>query len=128
VPCRLPKHCVSVALGLVPHRLSPLAAAAAASKCSEHASAERRRITLRGPEANLNASSNAAARRHPPRRGVDAAEHVARLVDPTMPSPAACDLIDQGTTTRPGTAAPPPSKFRKVRPGVYRDKPLAVLK
>ena len=92
-------------------------------------------LRLRGPEANPNAPpSNAAGTTAPsPRDGRGMPLNTSRApVDPTMPSPALRDLIDQGTTSRPGTAAPAPQQQVpeiRIRSRVFtRDKPpVAVL-
>ena len=92
-------------------------------------------LRLRGPEANPNVTpSNGSGTTAPfPRDGRGVPLNTPRAaVDPTMPSPALRDLIDQGSTSRPGATAPAPQQQVpeiRIRARVFtRDKPpVAVL-
>lgn len=92
-------------------------------------------LRLRGPEANPNVTpSNGGGTTAPfPRDGRGVPLNTPRTaVDPTMPSPALRDLIDQGSTSRPGATAPAPQQQVpeiRIRARVFtRDKPpVAVL-
>ncbi len=92
-------------------------------------------LLLRGPETTSNAppASSGSSTVPAPRDGRGRPLNTSRApVDPTMPSPALRDLIDQGATSRPGTAAPAPQQQVpevRIRARVFtRDKPpVAVL-
>ncbi|MBA4019313.1 MAG: hypothetical protein C0483_19275 [Pirellula sp.] len=85
-------------------------------------------LRLRAPDSGTNSANSGPA----PRDGRGMSLNSRAPVDPTMPSPALRELIDQGTTTRPGTAAPAPQQGVpeiRIRARVFtRDRPpIAVL-
>lgn len=92
-------------------------------------------LHLRGPGANSSVPPSSAGNATAPalRDGRGMPTNASRApVDPTMPSPALRDLIDQGTTSRPGTTTPAPQQQVpeiRIRARVFsRDKPpVAVL-